>query len=163
MVTKRKMKGLVEGACEFGPEVNPDTPMNKIRESVEEYEQSYQRYLAHRDLRKNKVASEVQRWYIKKPVKRRTSARPPSMSAKYQARIKSIVSSQVTQPICDLQSYLCISLRKEIEAINADDDIDTTPVNSDAILENFKDDDKEENDDMVPVLFTFDKEDKKVG
>ena len=28
---------------------------------------------------------------------------------------------------------------------------------------NFEDDDKGENDDMVPVLFTFDQEDKKVG
>ena len=109
MVTKKKVKGLVKGACEFGPEVNPDTAID--------YEQRYHRYLAHRDLRKNKFTSEVQRWYIKKPVKRRTSARPPSKSAKYQAMIKSIVSSQVTQPICDLQSHLRISLRKEIEAI----------------------------------------------
>jgi hypothetical protein len=31
---------------------------------------------------------------------------------------------------------------KEIEAINADDDIDTTPVNNDAFLANFEDDDK---------------------
>jgi hypothetical protein len=155
MVTKKKVKGLVKGACEFGPEVNPDTAI--------EYEQHYQRYLAHRDLIKNKLTSEVQRWYIKKPVKRRTSARPPSKSSKYQAMIKSIVSSQVTQPICDLQSHSRISLRKEIEAINADDDIDTTPVNNDAFLANFEDDDKGENDDMVPVLFTFDQEDKKVG
>jgi len=36
-------------------------------------------------------------------------------------------------------------------------------VDSDSILANFKDDDKEENDNMLPVLFTFDKEDKKAG